>query len=120
MVKMKAQLVCAAAYGVEREIMLENLPVMVGRGPDAGIRLADPWVSRRHCEIDEINGTLVVRDLGSRHGTFVNGHRVTEWFLLPGSTLTLGISRFVAQYGGGEGGVPVCAENEPACKNSGS
>jgi pSer/pThr/pTyr-binding forkhead associated (FHA) protein len=117
---MKAQLFSAGAYGVEREITLDILPVMVGRGPDAGIRLADPWVSRRHCEIDEINGTLVVRDLGSRHGTFVNGRRVTEWFLMPGSTLTLGISRFVAQYRGGAEGVPMCVENESACKSSAS
>jgi len=34
------------------------------------------WVSRAHCEIDCIDDVLLVRDLGSKHGTFVNGRRV--------------------------------------------
>ena len=49
-------------------------------------------------EIDEIAGTLVVRDLGSTHGTFVNGLEVTEAHLMPGDKLTIGLSNFLTQY----------------------
>lgn len=70
----------------------------IGRSPDAGICLADRWASRCHCEIDQIGGTLVVRDLGSTHGTFVNGREITESNVMPGDKLTIGISSFLMQY----------------------
>ena len=57
----------------ERDILLEQLPVVLGRGPDAGIRLQDRWASQIHCEISERNGMLFFRDLGSRHGSLING-----------------------------------------------
>ncbi len=49
----------------QRKIVLDSLPVMIGQGPDAGVRLDDQWVSRHHCEISVTKDTLVVRDLGS-------------------------------------------------------
>src|SRR5262249_3376950 len=48
-------------------------------------------VSRRHCELLEVGGKLVVRDLGSSNGTFVNGKRVLgQQPLKPGDELTVG------------------------------
>ena len=73
-------------------------PVLLGRGDDADIRLADCWASRRHCRIDQVGGTLVVSDVGSRNGTFVNGQRVARAHLLPGAKLTVGLSSFRVQY----------------------
>ena len=55
-------------------------------------------VSRVHCEISEINGTLLVRDLGSRNGTAVNGEYVKEAHLLPGDRLTVGLTKFEVRY----------------------
>ncbi len=40
----------------------------------------------------------MVRDLGSRHGTFVNGRSISECKLLPGDRLCLGLTHFVAEY----------------------
>jgi pSer/pThr/pTyr-binding forkhead associated (FHA) protein len=77
---------------------LDELPAVVGRSSCAAIRLHDRWVSRVHFEISEINGTLVIRDLESRHGTFVNGERVSEALLFPGDRLTVGLSQFDAHY----------------------
>ncbi len=54
--------------------------------------------SRRHCEIDQIGGTLVVRDIGSRNGTFVNGKQVIQAHLLPEARLTVGLSSFEVHY----------------------
>lgn len=69
-------------------------PAVVGRNSRANVHLADPWVSRIHCEFCEREGELVVRDLESRHGVYVNKERVSQATLHPGDTLLLGVSRF--------------------------
>jgi pSer/pThr/pTyr-binding forkhead associated (FHA) protein len=95
---MKVKLVPIRSRNGKQTIVLEQLPVVFGRDPDAGIYLDDSWVSRRHCEIDEIDGALIVRDLQSRNGTFVNGCRITEEELAPGDKLTIGIVSYEVQY----------------------
>jgi pSer/pThr/pTyr-binding forkhead associated (FHA) protein len=81
-----------------REIPLGKLPVLLGRGPDAGIQVPDRFASRRHCEISERDGVLFVRDLGSRNGSFVNGRYATESSLRPGDKLGVGVTTFVVFY----------------------
>lgn len=81
-----------------REIPLEKLPVLLGRGSDAGIQVFDNFASRRHCEISEREGTLFVRDLGSKHGCFVNGRFTSESSLRPGDQLGVGATTFVVSY----------------------
>lgn len=81
-----------------RRIVLSRLPVMIGQSPDAGIHLDDHLVSRHHCEINVSKGTLVVRDLGSMLGTFVNGLNVTTALLMPGDKLTVGVTSFLVDY----------------------
>lgn len=51
--------------------------VTVGRSPGCGIPLADPTVSSVHARLFRQNGQLVVEDLGSRNGTYVNSHRIS-------------------------------------------
>jgi pSer/pThr/pTyr-binding forkhead associated (FHA) protein len=82
----------------QRKIVVDKLPVMIGQGPESSVRLDDHWVSRHHCEIDSVRGTLVVRDLGSMLGTFVNGLNVTTALLMPGDKLTVGITSFMVDY----------------------
>jgi len=93
---MTAELVSADSPGCS--IPLEDLPVTVGRDSDVEFCLSDPYVSHYHCKIDQIGGTLVVRDLGSKNGTFVNGVYVTESHLMPGDKLTVGQTKFRAHY----------------------
>src|SRR5918992_3297521 len=38
----------------------------------------DPEMSRRHAQVRPVAGGVVVQDLGSTNGTFVNGRRITE------------------------------------------
>jgi pSer/pThr/pTyr-binding forkhead associated (FHA) protein len=71
---------------------------MVGRGQEADVQLKDLWVSHFHCILNEIEGTLVVRDLGAKNGMFVNGLRTSDSFLLPGDRLTLGCTTITVQY----------------------
>ncbi len=62
----------------------------VGADPRADFVVADPAMSRFHCEIRLAGGTPVVRDLGSRNGTRVDHVPVVEAPLRDGSILTLG------------------------------
>lgn len=96
--KMKVKLLNLDPFMPKFRIILDKLPVIVGRSPDAGIRLDDRWISRVHCEIDQVDGTLVVRDLESRNGRLVNGEHVTEAHLMPGDRLTVGTTSFQVQY----------------------
>jgi serine phosphatase RsbU (regulator of sigma subunit)/pSer/pThr/pTyr-binding forkhead associated (FHA) protein len=50
----------------------------IGRLDTATIRLASAAVSKRHAEIEGTGGQFVIRDVGSRNGTFVNDQRVPE------------------------------------------
>lgn len=79
------------------EITLK-LPSTIGRGRGTAVVLPHPLVSRNHCELFEADGKLMVRDLGSLNGTFVNNERVTEAPLAPGELLTIGTVTFRAVY----------------------
>lgn len=64
--------------------------VSIGRGEGVTIALGDPSVSRRHASVGLADGTPVVRDLGSRNGTFVNGERVETRRLQIGDVIRVG------------------------------
>ena len=94
---MDVKLVVVGGDAKATEVKL-RLPAIVGRGRDATLTLPHPLVSRKHCEIFESNGYLVVRDMGSLNGTFVNNERITEAILPPGDLLRLGTVTFRAAY----------------------
>jgi len=53
--------------------------LVLGRDDDADVSISDPLVSRRHVEVEPTaNTALLVRDLGSSHGTLVNGQIVSS------------------------------------------
>jgi len=52
-------------------------PVVIGRGADCDLVIAEPYLSRRHVAIEVADGCLKVEDLGSANGTYVNGERVS-------------------------------------------
>lgn len=74
----------------ERAIPLTSVPVSLGRSLENDIILEDPSVSRRHAQIIHRYGRLLLRDLNSRYGTFVNGRRIEECVLRPGDVIGLG------------------------------
>ncbi len=59
-----------------RQVSVNTLPFRIGRRPEASFRLNGVGVSKDHAEIHKVNGQLVLRDLGSRNGTFVNGSQI--------------------------------------------
>lgn len=95
---LNAKLVVVGGDAQQAEVQL-RLPLVIGRGRDVGLTVSHALVSRRHCEIIERNGRLVVRDLGSLNGTFVNNQRIEdEQTLEPEQLLTLGNITFRAVY----------------------
>jgi pSer/pThr/pTyr-binding forkhead associated (FHA) protein len=64
---------------------LDDAPLVIGRGPDAAIRLDDDYVSTRHARIAASGEQWFVEDLGSTNGTYVGTARITQ-----PTTLTLG------------------------------
>src|SRR5271166_1866160 len=78
-------------------LVLANFPVQIGRGSDADVQLDDMYVSRMHCEIVATDATLVVLDLGSKNGTFVNGVRTELAPLRSDDVLTVGRMQFVVR-----------------------
>lgn len=94
---MIAKLINLDDAGVE-PIAVEKLPVVVGSNRDAGIVIDNQRVSGLHCLIDECDGTLVVHDLASNAGTFVNSAKVVDAPLAPGDILSMGALDFMVSY----------------------
>lgn len=58
--------------GTGRRFELFGTVIAIGRDPAADVSVTDPAVSGTHAQIAEHDGSLYVRDLGSRNGTYVN------------------------------------------------
>ncbi len=71
--------------------------VVIGRGADTDLRLADVGVSRRHGEIRLEADDVVYVDLGSTNGSQVNGHPVERRRLVPGDKIEIGSTLLVFQ-----------------------
>jgi two-component system response regulator AtoC len=65
--------------------------LVIGRGDEASLRLADPLVSRSHAQLLVVPDGLRLADLGSRHGTLLNGRRLGAAQLVSsGDVITVG------------------------------
>ena len=68
----------------------ENKEVIVGRDETCDIRILAKSVSREHCSIEQAGEALVLRDLGSSGGTFLNGSRVEKVTVEDGMEIGVG------------------------------
>ena len=66
--------------------------VTAGRGVQCEVHLDDQSVSRRHCTLEALDGTLRVTDLDSANGTFVNEQPVMSGLARPGDVIRVGAS----------------------------
>jgi transcriptional regulator of acetoin/glycerol metabolism len=76
-----------SAKGLSRAI---GESLRIGKASDNDLVLSDDTVSRHHCELTRSSDGVRVRDLGSTNGTKVQGARVTEALVSPGSVLKVG------------------------------
>jgi phosphoserine phosphatase RsbU/P len=74
----------------QKSIVLNRTPFTVGRKVDKDLVIADPRVSRDHAQIMQQGHDFFIEDLGSKHGTFVNGERILRQKLERGDRLEFG------------------------------
>src|SRR6516225_334190 len=74
----------------QKNIVLNRTPFTVGRKVDKDLVIADPRVSRDHAQIMQQGVEFFIEDLGSKHGTFVNGERIQRQKLERGDRLEFG------------------------------
>jgi len=76
------------------KVTVEETPFHIGRAPDNQLVIKNSTVSAYHAVLDEQEGRIVVNDLGSNLGTFVNGIRVEQAKLSGRDVLSFGPVRF--------------------------
>jgi serine phosphatase RsbU (regulator of sigma subunit) len=74
----------------QRIVPINKDQLQIGRRTESDLRLVGSDVSREHAEIVKQNGDWVLRDKGSRYGTYVNGEAVTEHKLAHGDKVQFG------------------------------
>src|SRR6202047_1483329 len=74
----------------QKDLVMDRTPFTVGRKVDKDLVIADPRVSRDHAQIVKEGQEFFLVDLGSKHGTFVNGERVQRQKLERGDRLEFG------------------------------
>ena len=92
----KVRLHVASGSHAGESIRVRGPSFAIGREPDCQLRPNSPEVSRRHAQIDIQDEAVVLRDLGSRNGTLVNGEPVAgPRPLEDGDRITVGPLLFV-------------------------
>ncbi|HTP04883.1 MAG TPA: sigma 54-interacting transcriptional regulator [Nitrospirota bacterium] len=86
----KVRLAVISGRDAGKETMLQKTLVSIGALPENDLVLTDQTVSRRHAVVEEKADGYVIRDLNSTNGTFLDGVRVREAYLTPGSVIRLG------------------------------
>jgi pSer/pThr/pTyr-binding forkhead associated (FHA) protein len=94
---MDAELIVIGGNANKAKVSLK-LPTVIGRSRGIGLTVAHRMVSRRHCEVYENDGVLMVRDLGSLNGTLMDGKRIKEAALAPDAEFCVGPLTFRAHY----------------------
>jgi pSer/pThr/pTyr-binding forkhead associated (FHA) protein len=85
-----AKLVVLSAGMTGRTQELKVDKTTIGRVDDNIFQIAEASVSSHHCEVLLRGNEVVVRDLNSTNGTYINGEKVTESVIKPGQILRLG------------------------------
>jgi len=86
------RLVVIEPNGVRREVNISNTPFRIGRQAGNELTLRDSRISRQQAQILAVNGTFVLEDMGSRHGTFVNGEKTLKHQLQPNDRIDFGMA----------------------------
>jgi transcriptional regulator with PAS, ATPase and Fis domain len=95
----EAWLIIAPGTVAERAIVIGDGPILIGSSDECDVLLKDPHVSRRHAEIRRTNDGIVLRDLESRNGTFVERIAIKEVLLRSGVQLRIGMTNLAFETG---------------------
>src|SRR5450432_371854 len=80
-----------------KQVPIEQKKLTIGRHAESSVVIDDTQASRNHCVIELTGNDYMLRDLGSRNGTRVNGRLVESIVLAPNDVITIGLTsmRFV-------------------------
>jgi diguanylate cyclase (GGDEF)-like protein len=89
-------------YGLElgRKYNLESPNVIIGRSSKSEIQIDQESVSRNHAKIINTGKSIILRDLGSTNGTYVNDQLIDEYVLKDGDFIKIGRTIFKFLSGG--------------------
>ena len=79
---------------------LNEFPATIGRGGEVTVQIEDRFVSRFQCQIDLRDGDFFLNDLGSRHGTLVNGAPIQSCPIRTGDVVQLGLRAYRVRQAG--------------------
>jgi phosphoserine phosphatase RsbU/P len=85
------RLVVVEPNGTRRETQITSFPFRIGRQAGNELTLRDSRISRQQAQITADDGNFILEDMGSRHGTFVNGERVLRHELKPKDRIDFGM-----------------------------
>jgi diguanylate cyclase (GGDEF)-like protein len=79
-------------YGLDlgKKYNLDRPSLIIGRSSKADIQIDQESVSRNHCKIINTGKTILLRDLGSTNGTYINDELVDEYVLRDGDFIKIG------------------------------
>jgi len=88
--------------GTSGSVINQSYPLresfVLGSSADCQVQIEEPGVAAHHAEITIVDGnTLLLKDLGSQSGTFVNGESVVETRLSSGDEIHIGSCRWMLQ-----------------------
>ena len=95
--KIQADLVFLSGTFKGRRVPLTGRRICIGRAPGCEVLLDDETSSRHHTELILSSGRLLVHDLKSTNGTFVNGTRIENAELHNGDRLAVGATVFMVE-----------------------
>jgi len=121
---MTVTLILVRGDGRQSEIPLKGRAI-IGRQTDCQIRIPSSGISRHHCELTLADGKVLLRDMGSSNGTYVNRQKVQQAQLSAGDLIGLGDLVFAVRIDGNpatvdseealdEGAAPVVTAPKPA------
>ena len=84
----KLVILSAGMTGRTQELKVEK--TTIGRVEDNTFQISEPSVSSHHCEVLLRGSEVMVRDLNSTNGTYINGEKIAERVIKPGQILRLG------------------------------
>jgi pSer/pThr/pTyr-binding forkhead associated (FHA) protein len=87
-----------AAARMSESVLANRFPAILNKDSGKSVRCDDSIPGNYHCLVSVVEGKLVVWDLGTPGGTFVNGERVSKATVKPGDTLSLAGTDFQANY----------------------
>jgi two-component system, cell cycle response regulator len=79
-------------YGLElgKKFNLSRPQIIIGRSSKADIQIDQEAVSRNHCKIINTGNAILLRDIGSTNGTYINDEMVDEYVLRDGDFIKVG------------------------------